>query len=218
MTLSFEYAVVEVPFDDSLETDSEDFISDPDAAPDVDEDYGEDLLVAQAEYLHPSNDECSASSLSGSDQEVSALKKKLSNLDEYFQEILFGLFGTLPIGTWSLRKLCLAYIPVKHYFELTENRPIHLRPLRMAVKHNEFIWKKLDTLLDAGITVPGSAPGSFSVVIASKEDENLRVCEDYRSLNRAMKADRWPLTRIEEVFDDLCGSKLFTTFDVLSGY
>lgn len=85
-------------------------------------------------------------------------------------------------------------------------------------KHNKFIRKELDSLLDAGIIVPASAPWSFPVVIFSEKDRNLGSRVDYRSVNRVTKADRCPLPRIEEDFDDVCGSKLFVTSDVFSGY
>lgn len=86
-TLPFEYALVEVPADDSLETNCEEFTSDSDAAPDVDE----VLVAALAEDLHPYNDDYSAHSFWGSKQEISALKKKLNYLSEHSQKILVSL-------------------------------------------------------------------------------------------------------------------------------
>lgn len=55
-------------------------------------------------------------------------------------------------------------------------------------------------------------------MIASKKDGKPRFFVDYRSLNRVMKADRWPLPKIEELFDDLQGSAVFTALDLFSGY
>lgn len=60
-TLSFEYAVVEVPADHSLETDIEDFTSDSDAPPDVNENYRLYLFFAMAEDLHSCNSDYSVS-------------------------------------------------------------------------------------------------------------------------------------------------------------
>ena len=51
-----------------------------------------------------------------------------------------------------------------------------------------------------------------------KKDGKSRFCVDYRTLNRRMKADRWALAKTEEIFDDLEGSKVFSTFDLFSGY
>ena len=72
--------------------------------------------------------------------------------------------------------------------------------------------------MDAGIIVPASSDWSFPVVIASKRDGSLRFCVDYRSLNKVMNADRWPLPHIEEIFDDLRGKTVFTTLDLFTGY
>ena len=73
-------------------------------------------------------------------------------------------------------------------------------------------------MLKAGIITASSSAWSFPVVIASKKEGKPRFCVDYRALNRVMKADRWPLPKIEELFDDLSGSRFFTTLDLFSGY
>lgn len=58
-------------------------------------------------------------------------------------------------------------------------------------------------MLEAGIITPSNSVWSFSVVIASKKDGELRFCVDYRTLNQKMKADHWSLPKIEVIFDDL---------------
>lgn len=178
----------------------------------------EDLVPALAEDSHLSNESCFAYSFSGSDEKVSALKKKLRYLDEHSEKILCALLKTSKIVAWSLQNLSPAHFLVKHYFGLTDSRCIHHRPRRMAPGHNEFIWKELDSLLEADIMVPASALWSFSAVIASKKDGNFGFCVQYCFLNRVLKADRWPLLRIEEVFKDLRGSKLLTTLDLFNAY
>lgn len=90
-SLALKCAVVEVPADDSLETDSEDLTFDSDAALDVDENSGGDLSVTLTENLHHSGDDDSAYSFSGKDEKVSALKMMLSHLDEHTQQTLFSL-------------------------------------------------------------------------------------------------------------------------------
>lgn len=86
----------------------------------------------------------------------------------------------------------------------------------MTPKHNEFFRSEVDNLLDAKSIFPTSAPWSFSVAPASKKEEVLTFCVDLRSLDEIMKADRWLLSRTEEVPDDLRGSKLITTLDLFS--
>ncbi len=73
-------------------------------------------------------------------------------------------------------------------------------------------------MLAAGILSPSTSPWSFPVVVATKKDGNPRICIDYRSLNERMPSDRWPLPRIQDLFDDLTGSSVFTTLDLFAGY
>ena len=67
-------------------------------------------------------------------------------------------------------------------------------------------------MLEAGIITPSISAWSVPVVIVEK-DGNPRFCVYYRTLNQRMKADRWPLPKIEEIFDDLEGSAYFTSLD-----
>ena len=216
--LPFEYAVIEVPAADESDTDSEDFTSDSEADPNDDEAREDDLIVALAEDFEEIEATPVQPNVSEEDRKTSLLSQKVKHLDEMMQTEVLSMLNESHCIAWSLRDLSPADVPVKHHFELNDNAPIHHRSRRMAPKHNEFIRKELDNLLDAGIIVPVSSAWSFPVVIASKKDGTPRFCVDYRSLNRVMKADRWPLPRIEEIFDDLQGCSVFTTLDLFSGY
>ena len=111
-----------------------------------------------------------------------------------------------------------ADVPVKHYFELNDPTPIHNSSRRLAPRHNELVREELDKMLEAGIITPATSAWSFPIVIVSKKDGKPRFCVDYRSLNQRMKPDRWPIPRIQEIFDDLEGSVVFSTLDLFSGY
>ena len=214
--LPFEYALIEVPIINDSDTDSEYFTSDSDAAPDAEEMVENDLVVALADDL---NDEpVEELDISVEHKRNLLLLEKVSHLDEKIQGLIIDLLKSTTNIAWSLRDLCPADVPVKHHFELSDNNPLYHRARRMSPRHNDFIRKELDNLLDAGIITPASSAWSFPVVIATKKDGTLRFCVDYWSLNRVMKADRWPLPRIEEIFDELSGGSIFTTLDLLSGY
>lgn len=75
-TLLFEYAIVEVSVDDSLERNSKDFTSDSDAAPDADEDCEEDFVVVLVYNLLSWSDYYSAPNFFGSDQKASAVENR----------------------------------------------------------------------------------------------------------------------------------------------
>ena len=55
-------------------------------------------------------------------------------------------------------------------------------------------------------------------MIVTKKDGNPRFCVDYRKLNAVMKRDRWPMPRVDEIFDEIKGSSVFTTIDLFQGY
>ena len=73
-------------------------------------------------------------------------------------------------------------------------------------------------MLKAGIISPSVSAWSFPIVIVAKKDGKSRFCVEYRALTRNMKADRGPLQKIEEIFDDLEGSTVFTTLDLFPSY
>lgn len=216
--LPFEYAVVEVPAATNSDTESEDFTSDSDAAPKEDDDAEGDLIVALAVDLQLPQNVSVQETVSDNGHKQTALSEKVKYSDEDIRHELLLILKDSGSVAWSLQDLSPADVPVKHYFQLTDSSTIHHRAQRMAPKHNAFIRKELDNLLDAGIIVPASSAWAFPVVIATKKDCSSRFCVDYRTLNRVMKSDRWPLPRIDEIFDDLHGCTLFTTLDLFSGY
>ena len=144
--------------------------------------------------------------------------EKFDHLPNNMQEGLIEKLSDSGALAWTLDDLRPADVPVEHDFELSDDRPIHFSPRRMPPRHSEVVRQELDKMLEAGIITPSASPWSFPVVIASKKDGKPRFCVDYRILNRRMKADRWPLPKTEEIFDDLEGSKVFSTLDLFSGY
>ena len=73
-------------------------------------------------------------------------------------------------------------------------------------------------MLDAGIIKPCKSEWSFPVVIATKKDGKPRFCVDYRILNKKTRADRYPLSSMDETIDDLQGAEVYTNLEMLSGY
>ena len=122
------------------------------------------------------------------------------------------------IAAWSLDDLRPADVPVTHSFELKDPSPNRHASRRLPPRHNGVVRQELDNMLEAGIITPSVSAWLFPVVIASKKDGKLRFCVDYRALNRRMKADRWPLPKIEEILGDLEKSAVLTTLDLFSGH
>lgn len=75
----------------------------------------------------------------------------------------------------------------------------------MSLRENQSVREDLENMLDAGIVTYYFSALSFPVVIVYKKDGKPRFCVDCRDLNQSMKADRWSLTKIKEIFDELGG-------------
>ncbi|TKW69965.1 MAG: hypothetical protein DI543_29540, partial [Bradyrhizobium icense] len=80
------------------------------------------------------------------------------------------------------------------------------------------LMMQLQELLDKGFIRPGSSPWGAPVLFVKKKDGSMRMCIDYRELNKATIKNRYPLPRIDDLFDQLQGSSYFSKIDLRSGY
>jgi hypothetical protein len=77
---------------------------------------------------------------------------------------------------------------------------------------------QLEELLMKGYIKPSKSPYGTPVLFVHKKDGTLRMCVDYRALNKAMVKNRYPLTCIDYLFDCLLGAKVFSRIDLCLGY
>ncbi|WVZ52564.1 hypothetical protein U9M48_003612 [Paspalum notatum var. saurae] len=97
--------------------------------------------------------------------------------------------------------------------------PIAKRPYRMAPIEQEEVKRNIDELLAKGYIRPSSSPWAFPVLIVEKKNTNeKRMCVDYRALNEVTIKNKYPLPRIDDLFDQLQGSCAFSKIDLRSGY
>lgn len=87
----------------------------------------------------------------------------------------------------------------------------------MPERYKEIIKKELEMMIGARIIKRASSPWRFPVVIAQRKHESVRFCVDCCALNKRMKTDRVPSSKIEEVFDDLKGYNVFSKLDIFTG-
>ena len=66
--------------------------------------------------------------------------------------------------------------------------------------------------------MPSTSPYSSSILFIQKKDGTLRMCVDYRALNKLTVKNKYPLPRIDDLLDQLQGSKVFSSLDLTSGY
>jgi transposase InsO family protein len=94
-----------------------------------------------------------------------------------------------------------------------------VRPvIRLSIAELDELRKQLDELLKKKFIKPSTSPYGAPVLFVKKKDGALRMCVDYRGLNRITKKNRHPLPRIDELIDRFRGAKFFTKLDLLSGY
>nr|GEV72043.1 putative reverse transcriptase domain-containing protein [Tanacetum cinerariifolium] len=78
--------------------------------------------------------------------------------------------------------------------------------------------RELQELLERGFIRPSVSPWGAPVLFVKKKDGSMRLCIDYRELNKITIRNRYPLPRIDDLFDQLQGSMLFSKIDLRSGY
>ena len=96
--------------------------------------------------------------------------------------------------------------------------PIYKRPYRMAANHLAELKEQLEELLDKGYIRPSSSPWGAPVIFVPKKDGTQRMCIDYCALNEVTIKNKYPLPRIEDLFDQLKGACVFSKIDLRSGY
>ena len=97
-------------------------------------------------------------------------------------------------------------------------RPIAKAPYRLARPFQEELKKQLDDLLAKKLIRPSVSPWAAPVLFTEKKDHSWRMCVDYRALNNVTIKNKYPLPRIEDLFDQLRGAKVFSKIDLQSGY
>ncbi|GKE86205.1 putative reverse transcriptase domain-containing protein [Tanacetum coccineum] len=77
---------------------------------------------------------------------------------------------------------------------------------------------QLQELTNKGFIIPSSSPWGAPVLFVKKNDGTFRMCIDYRELNKLTVKNRYPLLRINDLFDQLQGSSVYSKIDLRSGY
>ncbi|KAI3510609.1 hypothetical protein L1887_17736 [Cichorium endivia] len=96
--------------------------------------------------------------------------------------------------------------------------PIARAPYRLAPSEMKELMSQLQELLDKGFIRPSTSPWGAPVLFVKKKDGTMRMCIDYRELNKVTIKNRYPLPRIDDLFDQLQGASYFSKIELRSGY
>ncbi|GKC62242.1 putative reverse transcriptase domain-containing protein [Tanacetum coccineum] len=128
----------------------------------------------------------------------------VQNFPEVFPEDLLGLLPTRQV------EFQIDLIP--------GDAPVARAPYRLAPSEMKELSEQLKELSDKGFIRPSSSPWGAPVLFVKKKDGSFRMCIDYRELNKLTVKNRYPLPRIDDLFDQLQGSSVYSKIDLRSGY
>ncbi|GJY68375.1 putative reverse transcriptase domain-containing protein [Tanacetum coccineum] len=124
-------------------------------------------------------------------------------------------------------QLFLAQVTVKENKDKSEEKRLEdvptvcsvaRAPYRLAPSEMEELSTQLQELSNKGFIRPSSSPWGAPVLFVKKKDGSFRMCIDYRELNKLTVKNRYPLPRIDDLFDQLQGSSVYSKIDLRSGY
>nr|GFB84060.1 putative reverse transcriptase domain-containing protein [Tanacetum cinerariifolium] len=96
--------------------------------------------------------------------------------------------------------------------------PVARAHYRLAPPEMKELSKQLKELSDKGFIRPSSSPWGAPVLFVKKKDRSFRMCIDYRELNKLTLKNHYPLPRIDDLFDQIQGSSVYSKIDLRSGY
>ena len=108
---------------------------------------------------------------------------------------------------------------MEHTIELEiGTKPIKMNPYRKPKRIINDIEEAIKEFLELGLLRPSSNPYASLVIMVKKKDGTLRMCIDFRALNKNTVENRYPIPKIYELMNELHQAKLFSKIDLRSGY
>jgi hypothetical protein len=101
---------------------------------------------------------------------------------------------------------------------LLDSAPVSKAPYRMSLPELTELKIQLQELLDKEYIRPSVSPWGAPILFVKNKDGNLRLCIDYRQMKKMTIKNKYPLPRINDMFDQVGGAKIFSKLDLRSGY
>jgi hypothetical protein len=99
-----------------------------------------------------------------------------------------------------------------------ETSPISITPYRMSALELGELKKQLEVLLEKQFMRLSVSSWGAPLLLVKKKDGSMRLCVDYRQLNKVTIKNRYPLPRIDDLMDQLVGAEVFSKIDLGTGY
>ena len=106
----------------------------------------------------------------------------------------------------------------EYKIELLDDKPVKQRYRPIPPQLHDKVQEQLQVMLDSKVIKESTSPWNSPLTVVRKKNNDLRLCVDYRALNKQCKKDAKPLPRIDETLESLREHKYFSTCDLLSGY
>ena len=143
-------------------------------------------------------------------QEVTHEGAELHNLLYKYEDILTN---ELPAGVPPEMPGAGEVIPLE-----PGSRPVYRPPYRLSPTEKEEVVRTVAELLEKGFIKPSTSPLGSPVLFVGKKDGTLRMCVDYRALNKLTVSNKYSLPRIDKMLDRLNGARVFSSLDLASSY
>src|SRR4051812_20978074 len=96
--------------------------------------------------------------------------------------------------------------------------PVSMAPYRMSASELKELKSQLEDLLEKKFIRPSVSLWGAPVLLVKKKEGSMRLCVDYRQLNKVTIKNKYPLPRIDDLMDQLVGACVFSKIDLRSGY
>jgi hypothetical protein len=107
---------------------------------------------------------------------------------------------------------------VEHAIDTGDAKPISRPPYKSSPKELKELQDQLSKLKAKGLIEPSHSPWGSPVLFVRKKDGSMRMCVDYRAINKLTVKNKYPLPRPDECLEQLGSAKYFSTLDLKSGY